>query len=427
MSQTEIHSPHPSDLVALVGAGTVGLAILQDHLKHGCAVALFDVQEPAIEKASALVHDNLPSVRVTACELSLDGLVGRMFLPRGVAEPSRCQLLIESVTENLALKQSLFPRWRQALGPNVLLCSNTSNLLIRNVFAELPQDPLCCGLHFFMPVAERPLVECIVTQHTHDAAVQRIRQHAVQLEKQVLFPADSPGFVVNRLLAPYLNQSLTLLQWGVDERLIEQAALEFGMPMSPFRLIDTIGVRTAFDSGRVFWQAFPDRIEPSAILPGLIRAGRKSPRPISFYNYAAATSAPPSQPVHFGQQAGEVVQTYQIPAGIGPATTASLPASWSHRELTTNLALVMWIEALLLLRDKVVPTQQEVELAMSHGLGYRQPLGLFGLVTSFDWSAVKQHLVDQSDRFKSLRLPAKLNSAVMNSSSAREATANWLL
>ncbi len=221
------------------------------------------------------------------------------------------------------------------------------------------------------------------------AAVDTIRLHAARLKKQLLFPADSPGFVVNRLLAPYLNQSLTLLQWGVDERSIEQAALEFGMPLSPFNLMDTIGVRTAFDSGRVFWQAFPDRLEPSAILPGLIRAGRKSPQPVSFYDVDAHHRNASTDSVRFGRQATEVVQTYRMATNTNEVTKPMLPASWTVQHLKMNLALVMWIEALLLLRDSVVPSQHEVELAMSHGLGYRQTHGLFGLVESFDWSAVK--------------------------------------
>ncbi len=415
-----------STYVALVGAGTVGLAILQDHLAHGCAVALFDVQEAALQKAAAMVQQRWPAVQIATCHHQLDGSPGLMFLPDGGPEPKECLLLIESVSENLALKQSLFPRWRAMLGPDVLLTSNTSNLRIANVFAELSDDPHCLGLHFFMPVTERPLVECIVTESTSSAARETIRQHAVRLGKRVLFPADSPGFVVNRMLAPYLNQSLTLLQWGVDERMIEQAALEFGMPLSPFRLIDTIGVRTAFDSGRVFWQAFPDRIEPSAILPGLIRAGRKSPRPVCFYGVESDCGNRSSSLVGFGPRASEVVQTYRMVTDASKVTTRSLPASWTIQKLTMNLALVMWIEALLLLRDQVVPTPHEVELAMSHGLGYRQPSGLCGLVESFDWSAVKQHLADEADRFKSLRLPAELQQTVMSSSSASEATARWL-
>lgn len=422
MNQTAL----PSTYIALVGAGTVGLAILRDHLAHDCPVALFDVQEATLQNAAKMVAQRWPAVQIAACTHQLDGAHGLMFVPDGGSQPEQCSLLIESVSENLALKQSLFPRWRAALGPDVLLASNTSNLLIANVFAGLPSDPNCLGLHFFMPVTERPLVECIVTECTSAAAIDTIRQLALRLGKRVLFPADSPGFVVNRLLAPYLNQALTLLQWGVHEQQIEQAAIEFGMPLSPFRLIDTIGIRTAFDSGRVFWQAFPDRIEPSAILPGLIRAGRKSSQSVRFYDNDADANGDITSALTFGDQAADVVQTYRITTDSSAAGTHPLPVSWNAQVLTMNLALVMWIEALLLLRDKVVPGRRQVELAMSHGLGYRQPSGLFGLVDSFDWPAVKQHLADQADRFKSLRLPAELKQIVTTSSSASEATARWL-
>ncbi len=142
-----------STYVALVGAGTVGLAILQDHLAHGCPVALFDVQETALTRASSIVAESRSAVQTIPCNKLLDGLPGLMFLPEGCGQVQHCSLLIESVSENLALKQALFPRWRASLGPDVLLASNTSNLLIANVFANLPDDTNCCGLHFFMPVA----------------------------------------------------------------------------------------------------------------------------------------------------------------------------------------------------------------------------------------------------------------------------------
>src|SRR5690606_26673949 len=109
---------------------------------------------------------------------------------------------------------------------------------------------------------------------TDPETLQSCRQHARRLAKDALITGDSPGFVVNRVLVPYLNQSLLLLGRGASPQLIAEAARRFGMPLSPLELIDLIGIRTAFDSGRVFWRSFPKRIDPAPILSGMIKAGR---------------------------------------------------------------------------------------------------------------------------------------------------------
>ena len=375
--------------IALAGAGVVGRAILADCLSHGFDVILMDTAPDAVMRAVAEIAAEHPAVAGAATASPLPGLVAHRF-GHGHGGSGPPPILIESISEKLELKQQFFAMAATALGHSCILATNTSNLSVAEVFSAIPEHPHCLGMHFFMPVAQRPLVELIArtaqparspgeigatsgslgseVMLTAATTVRRCQDLAIALGKRSLQTRDSPGFVVNRLLAPYLNQALLLLGRGVTAEMLGVAATGFGMPFSPLRLIDLIGIRTAFDSGRVFWRHFPKRIDPAPILSGMIKAGRLGTAFGGGFLIADDRLAP---------QAADVVDKY-----------ARDQRQWTEQEVTGWLAIPMWIEAAEILRSGVVESFDAIELALSGGLGFGRPDGFFAYFDSLGATAM---------------------------------------
>lgn len=345
----------------LVGAGIVGRAIFDHCLGHGLTVCLADVDASALARVERGVMSGAEGVRGYPVSLPVEGLSAIGFGDASAFESFRPWLVLESITERLDLKQNFFAAAARAWGPACVLATNTSNLRVADVFAAVPDHPNALGMHFFMPVGQRPLVELIPREATPSSALESCREFALRLGKDSLQTGDQPGFVVNRLLAPYLNQSLLLLGRGVGPSMLHAAALRFGMPMSPLELIDRIGIRTAFDSGRVFWRAFPKRIDPAPILPGMIKAGRLGAvAGGGFFDPARIDEKPgDSHPVDPIAQA--VIARYAREARV-----------WDLDEVVVHLAAPMWIEAAEILADRVVRSTESIELGLRGGLGYRR-------------------------------------------------------
>jgi len=363
------HQGAAAPCVVLVGAGVVGRAILAEHLRHGVNVLLLDLNPPALRQAAAEATAQAPELKWCDSASPLPQLAA-VRLGTQLAGDWTPELLIESIPENLELKRSFFATASAALDASCTLASNTSNLRVAEVFDAVADRSRCLGMHFFMPVGERPLVELIPCDTTDRETVERCRAHAQRLAKDALVTGDSPGFVVNRVLVPYLNQALLLLGRGASPELIAQAAQRFGMPLSPLELIDLIGIRTAFDSGRVFWRSFPKRIDPAPILSGMVKAGRLGaafgggffgPNLQQLSDTDASLAASGLHP-----EALAVIQRYQRDV-----------RSWTVDEIVTALSLSMWIEAVEVLVAGVVDTPVAIELGLRGGLGYRGKDGFF--------------------------------------------------
>jgi len=364
--------------VGIVGAGVVGRAILAETLRRGINVLLMDVSEAAIRRAVETVASAIPGVRHHDVASPMTGLVA-VRLRSASDSPSKAVasesaswhpgVVIESISENLELKRSFFAAAAEAFGHRCVLATNTSNLRVADIFADLPDHTDSLGMHFFMPVGDRPLVEIIPRSTTSADAIGRCTDLATRLGKRALMTADSPGFVVNRMLAPYLNQSLLLLGRGAPAELLGEAAGAFGMPLSPLELIDLIGIRTAFDSGRVFWRFFPKRIDPAPILSGMIKAKRLGTGFGGGF-YDDTSLGEPSRDIATGD-------SNRSPRPLHPAAAGVIKkylrdeTTWTLADLVQSLAIPMWIEAAAILAAGVVDSPEGIETAMRGGLGYR--------------------------------------------------------
>lgn len=406
----------PRQAVCLIGAGTVGRAILREFLRHDFDVILCDVAAPSLDAASREMTDEFTDLSTTPAASLVSGMPA-IWLSRHGRDPvpndrESISLVIESIPENLSMKQALFAELGNVMPRDTVLSSNTSNLRIGDVFASMTNDARCCGLHFFMPVGERPLVEFIRTGGTSASTQARCERLARQIGKATLVVKDSPGFVVNRLLVPYLNQAFLLLERGISATQLADAADRFGMPLSPLALVDAIGIRTAFDSGRIFWQSFPERLDPAPILPGMIKAGRLG-RSFGGGFFGASNGSKDVGNLHPAAEA--VIAKYQRDH-----------QSWSGAELTQILAIPMWIEAAEVLATGVVDDFESVELAMRCGLGFQNTSGFFGFFDYMGIDTLRHHLIDTSKLFRGLRANGSLVAALDASSTASEALRRYM-
>ena len=188
-------------------------------------------------------------------------------------ELARADLLIEAVVEILEIKRQVLARIEPRLRPETVLASNTSTIPISKLAEGLKNPERLCGIHFFNPVRKMPLVEVIRGRQTSDETIATAVAYAKSIGKSPVVVSDGPGFLVNRLLLPYMTEAVELLLDGVEPKAVERAAREFGMPMGPLLLYDVIGLDTAFYAGAVMYEAFPDRI-PDFARRGNVDQGR---------------------------------------------------------------------------------------------------------------------------------------------------------
>ncbi|MEM9587475.1 MAG: 3-hydroxyacyl-CoA dehydrogenase family protein, partial [Planctomycetota bacterium] len=247
--------------VVLVGIGVVGEAILHAHLDAGVSLVVADIDPSALQQATTKAISGRSDFKASSATWPTDGLNAVALVQRDASIPTirqaDCRLVIESIPERLPIKQAFYAELETWCGPQDVLCSNTSTLRLADIASQMTRAERLAGLHFFMPVAQRSGVEVVRHPRTDPSVISACRDHCRRIGKTAIEVKDSPGFVVNRMLTPYLNEALRLLTAGAKPDQLSAAAMAYGMPLSPLELIDWIGTRTAFDAGRGFWQAFP--------------------------------------------------------------------------------------------------------------------------------------------------------------------------
>ncbi|WP_161604609.1 3-hydroxyacyl-CoA dehydrogenase family protein [Roseiconus nitratireducens] len=353
MGPSEPEWPKGLPPTMLVGAGVVGLAIADDHVSRSIPFCLVDKNAAVLKSASQRWSHLDLSVRDVS--IGIDGL-SAIVVGDGTGEPPvTMPIVIESIAEIDSAKRDLFRSLHEAFGSEVALCSNTSTLRIAEIAGDEPFARQVCGLHFFMPVPQRPMVEVVVNEHTDSAVIDAAIKHARRLGKRALRVGDGSGFIVNRMLSPYLNQALVLLCRGVTASQLERAAMVYGMPMSPLELIDWISTPTMYHAGRAYMRAFPGRIDPSPLIPAMVkrkRFGRHCGH--GLYDYPGGRRSAELAP-----ETNKLIETYRVADDV-----------FTDGDVLRLLTLPMWIEGQNVLQEKVADSLETVDLAMVGGLGF---------------------------------------------------------
>jgi 3-hydroxyacyl-CoA dehydrogenase/enoyl-CoA hydratase/3-hydroxybutyryl-CoA epimerase len=261
--------------VHVVGAGVMGGDIAAWSAFRGMTVTLQDrsaeLIQPAMDRAKAFFEKRLKDPQAAAAAIS------RLRMDVNGDGAAEADVVIEAIYENADAKRALYAELEPKLKPNAVLATNTSSIKIETLSEKLRDPSRLVGIHFFNPVAQLQLVEVVQGTGTEAKAVQSALQFTRKLDKLPLPCKSAPGFVVNRILTPYVNEALFALEDGIPAAVIDRVGKDFGMPMGPIELTDVVGLDVSLHVGRVLAEAFNRRVPD--ILVKLVeqkKLGRKS-------------------------------------------------------------------------------------------------------------------------------------------------------
>ncbi|MDY7116889.1 3-hydroxybutyryl-CoA dehydrogenase [Halomonas sp. SSL-5] len=277
-------------VIGVVGAGTMGQGIAQVLVQSGFAVKLYDVADEQLQRASAAIDKGLSKLvaKEKLGEADKDAAMQRLDTSTALDALRDCEVIVEAAPEQPALKEKLF-RDLSRLTHEAILASNTSSLSLTRLAAVCERPERVVGMHFFNPVPVLKLVEVIRAEQTSDATVARIEALTEALGKTAVAIGDSPGFAVNRLLVPMINEAAFLLQEGVASAEDIDAAMKLGAahPLGPLALADLIGLDVCLSIMEVLQEGFGDpKYRPCPLLKRMVDAGylgRKTGRGFHVY------------------------------------------------------------------------------------------------------------------------------------------------
>lgn len=271
--------------VAVVGGGVMGAGIAACFIGQGIPGVLIEPIEEARKKAAARVKGSLEKRRSLSEEEKREYL-GRLKITEDLKAAGRATVVIEAIIEDLEVKKELFLEVEQIVTDKTILASNTSSLSIRTLAQSLSDAGRVIGMHFFNPAEKMPLVEVVRGENTSERSVAYVSALIAKLGKYPVVVDDVPGFLVNRILSPYIAEAATLLSQGLSIDQIDKAALKFGMPMGPIRLLDEVGLDVVQKVKQIMTSAYGARMDSPDVLTALVsggRLGKKSGR--GFYQY----------------------------------------------------------------------------------------------------------------------------------------------
>ncbi len=327
----------PAQAVHVVGAGVMGGDIAAWCAQRGLTVTLQDRAleyiQPALDRARAGFEKR---AKTPAAAAEMAARLSADVEGRGAAT---ADVVIEAIFENVEAKQALYGTLEPRLKAQALLATNTSSLMLESLSTKLANPARLVGLHFFNPVAKMPLVEVIHAERTDPAAVKAAFAFARRIDKLPLPCRSAPGFVVNRILFPYLTEAMLAAQEGIPLPLLDAAALAFGMPQGPIELADTVGLDVAQHVGEVLSTAFG------------------TPRPDVLAPLIAAKK--------LGRKSGEGFYVWRDGKPVKPAATGSPP-----EDLADRLILPMLNESAACLRAGVVADEDLLDAGVVFGTGF---------------------------------------------------------
>ncbi len=345
---------------AVVGAGAMGAGIAQVITYSGLPVILTDVSQTAVDQGLATLR-KIYQGRVDKGKMTSMDAEQKIALVTGTTDMqllTDVDIVIEAIFEDLPAKQKLFLDLESACSESTLLASNTSSLSISALAAPLKRPARVIGLHFFNPAPIMKLVEVIPGLATSQETVDDTVAFSETLRKVPIRVSECAGFLVNRLLMPYLNEAALALQEGTAAASeIDQAMTAWGMPMGPFTLYDMIGIDVSVKVADILFDAYGPRVRPARILYQLHQMGRNGTKSgAGFYEYTEGHESVNALIAKMGQNRAE--QTTGVP-----------PVS-----MTDRLLLAMINEAAIALQEGVA-TAADIDIAMIAGTGFPQDKG----------------------------------------------------
>ena len=358
-SQFNASEPRQVRNVGIIGAGKMGASIAAATIQHQIPVIVTDSDSRVLERFVESVFQHLDEDPHYQSDGKLDAN-SLIQTTQEKAAIAQCDIVIESIVELIAAKEQVYKEYEPLLAESSVFATNTSTLPISKLSTKIADKRRFCGIHFLLPVAERPLIEIVRGLDATAETIGKAIAYAKAIAKIPLVVNDDPGFLINRLLMPYVSEAMKMLQEGASIEAIEEVALNFGMDLGPLSLLDVIGIDVALNSGWVFAGAYPDVLPRSPLLVPLKKAGR------------------------LGRKSGAGFLTYDEGNATGrhdPAVDAIIK-KWqdgerqhSQRSIAMRLLLPMLLEATRILQDNTVTDPRMVDLGVVFGLGFPKSRG----------------------------------------------------
>ena len=265
--------------VGVLGAGLMGSGIAEACAKAGFSVVVREVDETALAAGRRRIENSLSKAiernKLTAADG--EGIRSRLRYSSSLEDLSSSDLILEAIVENLDVKRKVYKALDDLCGPETIFCSNTSSLTITEMAAATERPDRFAGLHFFNPVPVMKLVEVVRGLATSDATVESVTAFARALGKEPVACRDNSGFIVNRLLVPYLLDAIRAHEQGVGSLEDIDTGMKLGCahPMGPFELLDYVGLDTVYAISEIMFAEYREtRFAPPALLKRLVLAGR---------------------------------------------------------------------------------------------------------------------------------------------------------
>jgi 3-hydroxyacyl-CoA dehydrogenase / enoyl-CoA hydratase / 3-hydroxybutyryl-CoA epimerase len=404
--------PLPVEKIAIIGAGFMGAGIASIAVQHGSLVRLKDADHARVAKGYGAVRDVLKE-RLARKQINRVQYSDYMALLGGTVDYSgfgNVDLVIEAVFEDLAVKHQVLRETEAAIRPSAIFATNTSTIPIALIAQASSRPERVLGMHFFSPVHKMPLLEIITTEETYPQVTATAVAYGKKLGKTVIVVNDGPGFYVNRILSPYLNEAAILLDQGVAIDLIDKAIVDFGFPVGPITLVDEVGLDVAVKAGKIMADAFPDRMQPAKSIQSVVAAGRygrKSKK--GFYAYDNDGKK--------GDVDQSVYSLFLAPGNVpvvttittGPERESASPPEMPPIQIQQRTVLAMLNEAARCLSDGIIRSARDGDVGAVFGIGF-PPFrgGPFRYMDTLGIQIVVQRLEDLNARFPGRFEPAEI-------------------
>jgi len=382
----------PVQRAAVLGAGIMGSGIAFTSALHGIPTRLKDLAPAQLDlgmaEADKQLSRQISSGRIDArrAQSVRDSLTPQ----QDEAGFDTLDIVVEAIVERLEIKRQVLAALETRLSDDTIIASNTSSLLIDDIAESLARPGNLVGMHFFNPVPAMALVEIIRGSRTHEQTVSTAVAYALALGKTPIVVKDCPGFLVNRILTPYVIAFLQLLAEGADFAQVDRVMEDFGWPMGPAHLQDVIGMDTGAHVWQVISAGYPQRMalpehDAVRLLVEHQRYGQKSGS--GFYRYEADATGKTRK--------SATAETYALLSTIQPGGQRSFADS----EIIERMMLPMIVEAAHALEEGVVASAAELDMALLLGLGFPAYLG--GPLKYADWLGL-DNLLHRCERYMPL-------------------------